>query len=299
MTQIRLSLKTPPKTKYSTRSESSQTLQRRAPLRSLRVSLSLMNFGYYFSTSFVVGKASYKIQYFALPVLTWPELISYTNNANSDPLKLSELSNSKSGLLVVDLRSSLGRGAMKTCNPGCLMFNEPGSGTEHVALKRPYTPGTYPKQILRYVVQAELTDVVSEGVTLVWATSLFGLARSYIRASELSQNIPYHLPLFPDLRFVNGGLALILGAPNQPGVQKTTSTFTTTSTSAGSYLVEERVDMLRSSPWIKLINNSHPTPTAAVRPNSPEMALATFLLFIQHLQWKLTHGLAFVSDFQG
>ncbi|KAG8714462.1 hypothetical protein FRC09_017590 [Ceratobasidium sp. 395] len=29
------------------------------------------------------------------------------------------------------------------------------------------------------------------------------------------------------------------------------------------------------------------------------MALAVFLQFLQHLQWKLTHGLAFVSDFQG
>ncbi|KAG8796630.1 hypothetical protein FRC12_013622 [Ceratobasidium sp. 428] len=240
-----------------------------------------------------MGKATYRIQLFPFPVLLWGELITYSN-CGSKRLDLSDLNSSKSALLIVDVKSLLGRGAMKTCNPGCIRFDD--SSTEHVALKRPYSTGANPKQILRYEVKSELTQVVNEGLTLLCATSLLELAQSFTRTSPLTSNIPYTLPLYHDLRFVRGGLALVLqpssSADNKAG------DLSMKSPSAGSYLVEERIEILRSQPWTKYTNNLCARPTPAILPRSPEMALAVFLQFLQHLQWKLTHGLAFVSDFR-
>ncbi|KAG9107552.1 hypothetical protein FRC07_008607 [Ceratobasidium sp. 392] len=241
-----------------------------------------------------MGKATYRIQLFPFPIVSWGELIAYTNTG-SKCLDLSNLDSSKAALLVVDVKSSLGRGAMKTCNPGCIRFDD--GSTDHVALKRPYSTGANAKQILRYEVKSELTQVVNEGLTLLCATSLLELAQSFIQASSLTPDIPYTLPLFHDLRFVRGGLALIL-QPNSSAETKAGG-LSTKAPSAGSYPVEERIGLSRSRPWTKYINNSCAKPTPAILPHSPEMALAVFLQFLQHLQWKLTHGLAFVSDFQG
>ncbi|KAJ7715442.1 alpha-kinase family-domain-containing protein, partial [Mycena maculata] len=61
-----------------------------------------------------------------------------------------------------------------------------------------------------------------------------------------------------------------------------------------AFLVEECID----GRFRKYINNRQPVPSTNLK-NSDDITCASFLAFTQHWQFKRTHGLAFVSDYQG
>jgi hypothetical protein len=64
------------------------------------------------------------------------------------------------------------------------------------------------------------------------------------------------------------------------------------------FLVEEQIEESREGQFRKYINNRAPIPTTFVS-DSENGTRASFLAFTQHWQFKRTHGLAFVSDYQG
>ncbi|KAJ7853399.1 hypothetical protein B0H13DRAFT_1904126 [Mycena leptocephala] len=64
------------------------------------------------------------------------------------------------------------------------------------------------------------------------------------------------------------------------------------------FLVEEQIEESREGQFRKYINNRAPIPTTFVS-GSENGTRASFLAFTQHWQFKRTHGLAFVSDYQG
>ncbi|KAM5536950.1 hypothetical protein V8D89_009379 [Ganoderma adspersum] len=83
---------------------------------------------------------------------------------------------------------------------------------------------------------------------------------------KLGKEIP-PFPL-PHMRFVHAGFAVTQGP------------------SPISYIVEEHIDADKHGPWHKYINNDSPQPPH-------------FLVFMQHAQYLLIDGLAFVADYQG
>ncbi|KAK7016701.1 hypothetical protein R3P38DRAFT_2785870 [Favolaschia claudopus] len=64
------------------------------------------------------------------------------------------------------------------------------------------------------------------------------------------------------------------------------------------FLVEELIDERVQGQFRKYINNRTPVPTNFI-PRTENHNRALFLAFTQHWQFKRTHGLAFVSDYQG
>ncbi|KAJ7901254.1 hypothetical protein B0H13DRAFT_1622135 [Mycena leptocephala] len=64
------------------------------------------------------------------------------------------------------------------------------------------------------------------------------------------------------------------------------------------FLVEECIDKSREGEFRKYINNNAPTPSSFLF-DCENQNRAQFLAFSQHWQFRCTHGLAFVYDYQG
>lgn len=64
------------------------------------------------------------------------------------------------------------------------------------------------------------------------------------------------------------------------------------------FLVEESIEESREGRFRKYINNQSPVPNGFLF-DYEDANRALFLAFTQHWQYKRTHGLAFVSDYQG
>jgi hypothetical protein len=64
------------------------------------------------------------------------------------------------------------------------------------------------------------------------------------------------------------------------------------------FLVEESIEESREGRFRKYINNQAPVPNTFLF-DCEDANRALFLAFTQHWQYKRTHGLAFVSDYQG
>jgi hypothetical protein len=62
-------------------------------------------------------------------------------------------------------------------------------------------------------------------------------------------------------------------------------------------LLEEVINETEEGPFRKFVNNRAPVPTTFK--DQRNIDTAAFLAFTQHWQFKMTHGLAFVSDYQG
>ena len=57
--------------------------------------------------------------------------------------------------------------------------------------------------------------------------------------------------------------------------------------------------MLPGTPakFVKYMNNFEAT--TILEQDDSEYELAKFLMFMQHVQYQITHGIAYISDFQG
>ena len=53
------------------------------------------------------------------------------------------------------------------------------------------------------------------------------------------------------------------------------------------------------SEFVKYMNNSKVTTILEHDNSESEYKLAEFLMFMQHVQYQITHGMAYISDFQG
>ncbi|TFK28398.1 hypothetical protein FA15DRAFT_701068 [Coprinopsis marcescibilis] len=74
------------------------------------------------------------------------------------------------------------------------------------------------------------------------------------------------------------------------------STCLSSTSAAPTYLIEEKID----GRFIKYIHNSKCSPSESIQPdNPPWYENALFLAFMQHAQYDITGGLAFVLDYQG
>jgi hypothetical protein len=147
--------------------------------------------------------------------------------------------------------------------------------------------------VSRLTVTDEEYAVTGEANLLVWANALLEFAYDFIFDYAQNNNAPPgvedFMSIIPLFRFVEAGVAVVVKplettSAGQPSTQRAT------------YLLEE---MLPGSPaeFVKYLNNFEAT-TIFERGDS-EYELAEFLMFMQHVQYQITHGTAYISDFQG
>lgn len=205
------------------------------------------------------------------------------------------------GILSYDKDNLIGKGTFKTAHLASLhWFSDPpstGLGAKSsesaaipVALKRPYDDtGNSVGPIRRFNYSDESRKVITEGTLLGWADSLLRFAYAFIN-DFIANQTPAEAPFaILQLRFVKGVIAY-----SEKALNKTPSAASATSHRA-AYLLEEL--LIRDQPFIKYIHNGDAVPLQESNEMGYEIGL--FLCFIQHVQFVHTHGLAYISDFQG
>ncbi|KAJ7835606.1 hypothetical protein B0H13DRAFT_2369254 [Mycena leptocephala] len=146
------------------------------------------------------------------------------------------------------------------------------SGTVH------YLPHPWPRQAQDLAVEVKCN---------VWAACLLNDVYAEVdRFIPLSQSEPP--AKIPRMRFVKVAFATESKQITAGEEGRTRSLF----------LVEECIDESREGEFRKYINNNAPTPSSFLF-DCENQNRAQFLAFSQHWQFRRTHGLAFVSDYQG
>ncbi|KAJ7460011.1 hypothetical protein B0H11DRAFT_1663001, partial [Mycena galericulata] len=131
--------------------------------------------------------------------------------------------------------------------------------------------------------QAE--DLMIELKSSVWSACLLEDVYDGVDQYALPKLEPP--PLLPRMRFV--GVAFATEG-------KQAKDLNGTKPSRSVFLVEELIDERIQGAFRKYINNRRPIPATFTDP--ADRTRASFLAFSQHWQFKRTHGLAFVSDYQ-
>lgn len=199
----------------------------------------------------------------------------------------------------------LGKGTFKTAtlasltwisSPPAKGFAERVSGVTYIALKRPYDDSHGSTRVMRYNFTDKSQRVLTEGTLLGWADSLLRFAYEFINdfmGRQAPSKDPFPVKI-PRLQFVKAAVAYsVLESLNltNKGPKKASSA----PQSRRAYLLEQLIPA--NLPFIKYIHNAEATPLQ--NPEEEGYETAVFLCFIQHLQYQLTHGQAFISDFQG
>ncbi|KAF8215520.1 hypothetical protein K438DRAFT_2104673 [Mycena galopus ATCC 62051] len=134
----------------------------------------------------------------------------------------------------------------------------------------------------------QTADLAVEIKCNIWAASL--LEDVYAGIDHFIANSPAKPPAdLPRMRFVRVAFATEGKQANGGDQSRPRSIF----------LVEENIEESTEGPFRKYINNQAPMPTRGVLFDHKNRNRALFLAFTQHWQYKRTHGLAFVSDYQG
>lgn len=176
---------------------------------------------------------------------------------------------------------------------GMLARSQTKNGTMPVALKRPYRnkrggPGGRGGGRARLAYAEEEVAVFEECKLLVWANSLLKVAYDFV--SDFMHSHPSGAPppfeIF-QFRFVAAGMAI---------AQKAMDNGPSPTTNRAAYLLEEVLPGVKSD-FVKYLHNA--SAVSELSPDDPDYHLAQFLMFIQHVQYAITGGVAYVSDFQG
>lgn len=236
----------------------------------------------------------------------------------SKPTQVIVIDGSPTGIhfrahLIYNPEERIGKGTFKTANRASLEFDRVrplvGLGSVSVdklavALKRPFLETKVPSKrpglrsvnatapVSRLTVTDEQHAVTGEAKLLVWANALLDFTYDFIfdyaQNNHAPPGIEDFMSIIPLFRFVDAGVAVVVKpletSAGRPSTQRAT------------YLLEE---MLPGSPgdFVKYMNNSKAT--SFLDRNDPDYKLAEFLMFVQHVQYQITHGTAYISDFQG
>ena len=161
-----------------------------------------------------------------------------------------------------------------------------------VALKRHYWnkrgPGGQVGRMARLVYAEEEIAIIEECKLLVWANSLLKVAYNFV--SDFIQTHPSGAPPpfeILQFRFVSAGMAI---------AQKPLDNGPSPTTNRAAYLLEEVLPGLKTD-FVKYLHNA--SAASELSSDDPDYQLAQFLMFIKHVQYAITGGIAYVSDFQG
>ncbi|PPR00279.1 hypothetical protein CVT26_009031 [Gymnopilus dilepis] len=179
-------------------------------------------------------------------------------------------------------------------------------GTIQVALKRPFrlkrpvasatapnpSGGVVPSSSVKAPKSARIGRldsgeeqklVFNECKLLVWATSLLKAAYDWISGhiNNMGSVPPFEIPEF---RFVAAGMATALKPPMKGDKESGPSIFRT-------YILEELIPGPQTE-FVKYLHNAKAM--TELEPDDPDYKLAEFLMFMQHLQFQLTGGVAYI-----
>jgi Alpha-kinase family len=200
----------------------------------------------------------------------------------------------------------IGRGSFKTTTRATLTWQDsPAHGlgllsASHqpipIALKRPYaekrpTNSGVEVPIKRFNFDDESRSLHTETTMLGWAESLLTYAYNFIRSTIRKRGEEPPMPI-PSLRFVYAVLAYAQKSLDTSG----TSSSRQSSSHRAVYLLEELLPLDKKR-FIKYIHNGDAIPN--VPPGEDGYETASFLSFIQHVQYQFTGGNVYISDFQG
>ena len=169
---------------------------------------------------------------------------------------------------------------------------QPKNGSMPVALKHPYRtkhrgPGGQGGRA-RLAYAEEEVVIFEECKLLVWANSLLKVAYDFL--SDFMHLHPSGAPPpFEVLQFflVAAGMAI---------AQKSIDNGPSPTTNCVAYLLEEVLPGKKSD-FIKYLHNV--SASSDLSSDDPDYQAALFLMFIQHVQYAITGGIACGSDFQG
>jgi hypothetical protein len=171
------------------------------------------------------------------------------------------------------------KGAFKTAHSGSVTLDAggalPPSLLGNVCVKQVYFSGEG-GAVKRYPSAEEKTYIHSEVGCLDWARILLNLTYQFVEAHKRDQED--FEGIIPNLHFVEAAIA--------------------ESYSGKSFLVEEWINTSKV-PFTKYINNA--CAVSCIPPHAPEEMknIANFLCFAQHVQYQVTQGTVFTSDYQG
>lgn len=244
------------------------------------------------------------ISFIPLPQPSFEELMEKPTKLRED--MLGPEAEVFSAQLRYDARpqSFLGTGSFKTASLAHLTFigehipttglglllRKTKNGTGHataVALKRPFRKKSG-NGVLRMTLNNEQVAVFDECKLLVWARALLAAAYDFIdNFKSDSGPPPFDILQF---RFVKGGMALA-----QKSLDAATKGSNPTTTRA-VYILEEVLPR-SDTDFVKYLHNANAF--SDISADASEYYLVEFLVFIQHAQYMITEGVAYVSDFQG
>ena len=178
---------------------------------------------------------------------------------------------------------------------GVLVRSQTKNGRMPVALKRPYRnkrgasgPGGRGGGKARLAYVEEEVAIFEECKLLVWANSLLKVAYDFV--TDFMHSHPSGAPPpfeILQFRFVAAGMAIS---------QKLIDNGRSSTTNRAAYLLEEVLPGVESD-FVKYLHNA--SAASELSTDDPDYQLAQFLMFIQHVQYAITGGVAYVSDFQG
>ncbi|KAF8957943.1 hypothetical protein BDZ97DRAFT_2061944 [Flammula alnicola] len=214
------------------------------------------------TTAFV----SEEIRFFPLPRVAFKDLMSYPTQDCKGTFKTANLAS----LEFDNVRSLVGLGSVEVDKFA-------------VALKRPFLdvkaaskrPGLRSVNAAAPVSRLTVTDeqhaVTGEAKLLVWANALLEFAYDFIFDYAQTNNAP---PGVED--FIRCGREAI-----------------------GNNLSGKTINTTSNIPFGGDVAWYPSRATTILERDDPEYELAEFLMFMQHAQYQITHGTAYISDFQG
>jgi alpha-kinase family protein len=240
----------------------------------------------------------------------------------SNPTQVIVIDSSLAGVhyrahLIYDPDDRIGMGTFKTANRATLEFDNmrPSVGLGStialdklvVALKRPFlevkTTSNQPSRsvnsntrapVSRLTVTDEQHAVTGEAKLLVWVKALFEFTYDFIfdyaQNNHAPPGVEDFMSIIPVFRFVDGGVAVVVKpletSAGRPSTQRAT------------YILEEILPGTKED-FSKYLNNSSVTTLIKRDESESDYLLAEFLMFMQHVQYQITHGTAYISDLQG
>ena len=172
------------------------------------------------------------------------------------------------------------KGSFKTSHRGSIVLDNgvlPQSLSGTVCVKQLYFTEAGLGKARRYKGSEEQTLIHTEALCLDWAIMLLDLTYAFVEDFQSKHgNFP---GVIPHLRFVETAIA-------EDQVMNR------------HFLIEEWIDTSRT-PFTKYINNGLPVSCISHSAPTEIQNIANFLCFAQHIQFHVTNGQVYTSDYQG
>lgn len=223
-----------------------------------------------------------------IPSISFSDLISTPLDITNSHYTITTLAIDTSPKAMISLV-----GSFKSCHP--VLVRSPSTtstpmstaslrpsilSAEHLVAKHVFFRKEPGKGHHRFSTEDELAKTLDEANCLYWGAALMGMAYTFVdqmlKTGKVQKDVE---KLVPRLRLVRAALVIPVDIDD--------------SDSHANYLIEERI----SGTFVKYINNNSAVPARIL--DSKEAEIGLFLCFVQHIQYRLSNEMVYLSDFQG